>query len=153
MKPIIFHCQAVVPFSPAELQAAFLQVEEWPSFTGYGPLPGIRQAQFQERTDQILGSVISVINTDGSTHIEEVIAWRPGVGMQLKMHQFSKPLSRLASHFLETWELEATLDETRVDRHFALYPTSLLTWPLLWMISRLLRRAVARHLQTMLHKK
>ena len=49
----------------------------------------------------------------------------------------------------ETWEFEQVAGLTRVVRSFALHPRSAATRPLLWLISVLLRRAIARHLRQM----
>ena len=57
------------------LREAFLDLSQWPGFTGWGPLPGIRQANFLRRTDAVRGSRIAVINTDGSSHVEEILEW------------------------------------------------------------------------------
>ena len=61
----------------------------------------------------------------------------------------SPPLSRLASGFVETWEFERLGDGTRATRSFEMQPKSFITRPVLWLISVLLKRAVARHLSQM----
>ena len=65
------------------------------------------------------------------------------------MKDFSPPLSRLATGFVETWEFERLGDGTRVTRSFEMQPKSFLARPVLWLISFLLKRAVARHLSQM----
>ena len=65
------------------------------------------------------------------------------------MHEFSRPVSRLATAFDETWEFERLGDRTKVVRSFEMYRKSALTRPLLWLISFLLKRAIARHLEQM----
>jgi len=65
------------------------------------------------------------------------------------MRGFSPPLSRLATGFDETWGFASDGRETRVARSFAIHPRSRLTRPPLWLISLLLRKAIARHLRQM----
>ena len=49
----------------------------------------------------------------------------------------------------ETWQFEQAAGLTPVVRSFSLHPRSAATRPLLWLISLLLRRAIARHLRQM----
>jgi hypothetical protein len=65
------------------------------------------------------------------------------------MTGFSAPLSRLATEFVESWAFEREGTATRVTRSFELHPKSGFTRPALWLISLLLRRAIARHLREM----
>ena len=65
------------------------------------------------------------------------------------MGEFSPPLSRLATGFEETWDFRCIGPDTRVVRTFELHATSRATRPLLWLISLLLKRAIARHLRQM----
>ncbi len=65
------------------------------------------------------------------------------------MADFSPPLSKLATRFEEEWGFERAGDVTQVARTFRLYPKFVLARPVVWLISLLLRRAVARHLRQM----
>jgi hypothetical protein len=65
------------------------------------------------------------------------------------MKEFSPPLSRLATGFEETWVFERLGGGTKVVRSFELHPKSYFARPALWLLSVLLRRAVARHLSQM----
>lgn len=147
MKPITFTCRETLPLAPADIAAQILHLAKWPEFTGYGPLPGIQSAVFEVRTPEIVGTRIKVTNTDGSTHVEEIVEWEPDARLVLHMSDFWPPLSRLASRFEEEWGFERARETTHVERTFRLYPKSVLTRPALWLISILLRRAVARHLR------
>jgi hypothetical protein len=51
MKPITFTCEATLPQKPEEIASQILDLSRWPEFNGYGPLPGIREAEF-ETTDR-----------------------------------------------------------------------------------------------------
>jgi hypothetical protein len=147
VKPITFVCKATFIAAPENIAQQILDLAKWPEFKGYGPLPGIKTAEFESQTPDVVGTKIRVTNTDGSSHIEEIVEWNPGSRIRLRMREFSAPLSRLAIEFLETWEFQRTGNETRVARLFELRPTSIVTWPVLWMISFLLRLAIARNLR------
>lgn len=149
MKPIRFSCRARLSQMPLQIAAAILDLNQWPRFTGYGPLPGIRSAVFETRTADVVGTRIRVVNRDGSGHIEEIVAWEPERRLQLDLKEFTPPVSRLAVRFEEVWEFEAVADGTDVVRRFALYPRSWFSRPVLWVISLLLKRAIERHLRQM----
>ncbi len=148
-RPITFSCEAMLPQKPEEIATQILDLSKWPEFNGYGPLPGIKQAEFETRTTEIIGTRIRVTNRDGSTHVEEIVEWQPTQRLRLHMHEFSPPVSRLATSFDETWGFERNGNETHIVRSFEMHPTSTLTRPLLWVISFLLKRAIARHLEQM----
>ena len=67
MKSITFACKKTLPLAPEEIANQILDVEKWPEFQGYGPIPGIKTAEFEIRTANIVGSRIRVTNLDGST--------------------------------------------------------------------------------------
>lgn len=146
MTPIRFTCIATLPLSPSAVADRILELARWPDFQGYGPLPGIRMARFLERTPQVVGTRIAVTNTDGSTHTEEILAWEPERRLHLRLGEFSRPVSRLATHFDETWELRPVAKGCTVTRTFELHARAMFCWPALWLIARLLRRAINRHL-------
>ena len=45
----------------------------------------------------MVGTRIRVTNTDGSTHVEEIVEWEPARRIRLRIGGFSPPLSRLAT--------------------------------------------------------
>jgi hypothetical protein len=138
-----------LPLSPADIAGRILDLANWTDFRGYAVLPGIRAAEYEVRTPGVVGSRIRVTSTDGSSHVEEVVEWQPDHSVRLQMTGFSPPLSRLATAFDESWAFEPVGTATRVTRSFELHPRSAVTRPALWLISLLLRRAVARHLRQM----
>lgn len=142
MKPIIFTCSDEVPFSSQAILEQILNVKNWPNFRGYGPLPGIREATFIHQPAEVVGTKFQVTSDDGSTHIEEIVAWQPGKMLHTKMSHFSKPLSRMSTHFEEIWTFDERPGSTLLSRTMHLYPKSPLTRPLLWLISCLLRPAI-----------
>jgi len=151
MKPIAFTCRETFPSPPEDIAQQILDVTKWPTFRGYGPIPGIKSAEFEARTLIVVGSRIRVTNLDGSFHVEEIVEWQPNRRLQLRMGNFSKPLSGLATGFLEMWEFERVGNETKVIRSFELTAKSMRTKPLLWFISFFLKQAIGRHLAEMKH--
>ena len=149
MKPIAFQFTRLIPTSASDICAAIVDVDRWSEFGGYGILPGIEKAVFEKQTADMVGSRIRVRNTDGSQHVEEIYKWIPGQEIAMKFHEFTPPLSYLATHFTEEWHLKAEGYATHVTRSFEMFPRRLTTRPLLWLISLLFRRAIARHLEEM----
>jgi hypothetical protein len=149
MKPITFSCKESLEFAPEDIAQRILDLSNWIDFKGFGPIPGIRFAEFEVRTPDIVGSLIRVTNTDGSKHVEEIIEWQPDHRLRLLMKDFSTPLSRLAREFEETWEFERVGNETKITRSFRLHARSILARPLLLIIALFLKKAIARHLQQM----
>ena len=152
MKPITFSCAETLGLTPEDIARQILDVANWPDFKGFGVIPGIKVAEFEVQTPGIVGSRIRVTNTDGSGHVEEIVEWQPDRRLQLHMKDFSAPLSRLATRFEEMWEFQRVGNATKVVRSFQLYGKSALTRPLLWVISFLLRKAIARHLRQMCNR-
>ncbi len=149
-RPVRFQVRATLPQSPQQIADAILDLDQWPAFKGWGPMPGIRSATFERRTDNIVGTRISVTNTDNSTHTEELTIWDPPRTLALRLDGFPSPLSRLATHFDETWRFGpvGTGEPTHAVRTFELHPTSRLTRPLLYPIAAMLRGAIrAQHRQ------
>lgn len=149
MKPITFSCTETILLAPEDIAGQILDLAKWTDFKGYGVLPGIKAAAFETRTPGVVGTRIKVANTDGSSHVEEIVEWQPDRRLRLDMKDFSPPLSRLATGFVETWEFERITNGTRVVRSFEMHPKFFLARPVLWLISFLLKRAVARHLSQM----
>ncbi len=146
MKPITFACHETLTLAPEAIAEQIIDVSKWPDFRGYGLIPGIKSAEVETRTLNVVGTRIRVTNLDGSSHVEEIVEWKPDRRLQLQIGHFSKPLSRLATAFVETWDFERLGNETRVTRSFELHAKSMMTRPVLWFISFFLQRAIARHL-------
>ncbi|HMP02789.1 MAG TPA: SRPBCC family protein [Gemmatales bacterium] len=149
MGPIVFVCRRLLPTPATDVANGVLDLERWSDFAGYGPVPGIRAATFEKRTEAVVGTRIRVVNRDGSTHLEEIVEWEPERRLRLWLSDFSRPMSWLAHGFEERWDFQADPAGTQVTRTFALHPRGLVSRPWLWLISRLLRRAIQRHLEQM----
>lgn len=135
--------------TPAQVGEAMLQLENWTDFRGYGPLPGIREARFRVRTPEVVGTEIAVTNTDGSSHVELITEWLDTGGIVMRMSEFTAPLSRFATHFIERWAFDPAPAGTHVVRSFELHPRTWWGGLLLRLIAPLMRRAVDRHLADM----
>jgi hypothetical protein len=149
MTPITFSCKETLLLTPEEIARQILDLITWPEFHGYGPIPGIKTAEFDVEKPGVVGTRIRVTNLDGSSHVEEVVEWQPDHRVRLEMKEFSPPLLRLATKFEELWDFERVEGKTKVTRSFQLHAKSMLARCVLWMISFLLKRAVARHLREM----
>lgn len=147
MKPITFCCTDTLPFTGPQIAEQILDLNRWTDFKGYGPLPGIQAAEFDCRTTEVVGTRIRVTESGGSQHLEEIVDWSPDRRVQIDMYDFAPPLSYLATRFVEVWEFVPNGTSTEVLRSFALYPKSILTRPLLWLISKLLKQAIVQHLK------
>lgn len=149
MTPIAFQHTRIIPRSAEAIAGAIADLSRWPEFGGYGPLPGIARAEYEARPDGMTGARIRVYNEDGSSHVETVERWQPPQRIVMRLDGFTPPLSRLASHFQETWQFTERGDSTEVVRQLEMFPRSALARPALWLISLLMRRAIARHLLQM----
>ena len=147
MKPITFSCEATFDATPDEIAVQILDLERWPEFKGYGVIPGIKQAEFEIGTPEIVGTRIHVTNTDGSSYINEIVEWDPETRVTLEMKEFTGAISGIAARFEDRWEFESESESTRVIRTFRLYPKSLFTRPALSLISGLLKKAICQHLE------
>jgi hypothetical protein len=140
MKPITFSCTETLPLAPEQIAGQILDLANWTDFKGYGVLPGIKAAAFEARPPAVVGTRIRVMNTDGSSHVEEIVEWEPARRLRLDMKDFSPPVSRLATGFVETWVFERLGHGTHVTRSFERHAKSAFTRPVLWLISFLLKR-------------
>jgi hypothetical protein len=149
MKAITFTCEDTLPLASQDIARQILDLAKWSDFHGYGPIPGIKVAEFDVQTTNIVGTRIRVLSLDESSHVEEIVEWRLEHRIRLEMKEFSPPLSRFATSFEETWEFTHTSNGTHVVRAFRLHPKSLLGRLALRVISFFLKRAIARNLREM----
>lgn len=149
MQPITFVCVETLLAPPDRIARHILDLKKWPDFRGYGPIPGIKVAEFEVQTPGIVGSRIRVTNLDGSSHVEEIVEWQPERRLRLEMKEFSAPLSGLATSFEEIWEFERADTGTKVVRSFKLHARSVFARLILRAISFFLKRAVRRNLREM----
>jgi hypothetical protein len=67
----------------------------------------------------------------------------------MQLGNFTPPLSRLASHFVEEWRFVPQENGTLVTRSVSLYPRRALARPFLLAIAQFLQRALDQHLAEM----
>ena len=147
MKPIDIQVIANTQLSPEAFCEEFLDTDRWPEFTGYACLPGVKAARFERRTPEVVGSRIQVQNTDGSTHVEEIITWDVPQRIAVKFVEFQPPLRYLADHFIEAWEFRPSAGGTEVTRSMRMVPKSWLGRMVLLPISVLMKRALEKHMR------
>ena len=149
-RPVVVTCSRRSQRKPAQICETILDLANWPSFEGSGPVPGIREARYLARPAGLVGTRIGVINADGSSHVEEIVQATQGRSRSLRIGEFSAPASWLFSHFLEHWRFRSEGDATEVERTMELFPRHPLTRPLALVISRYLQRALEQQLRTLL---
>ena len=147
MKPIEIKIVGLIRKPSPEICQEILDTERWSEFRGYSILPGIKSAQFEVKTPQIIGSRIKVQNNDGSSHIEEIIEWDVSNRIALRFQEFDSPLRNLATHFIETWEFRKSSEGTEASRIMTMYPKGVLGWLMLIPISRLMKKAFEENLR------
>ena len=125
MTPIFFSCEVTLPLAPDDIARQILDLDKWPEFQGYGPIPGIKAAVFDTQTPGVIGTRIRVTNLDGSSHVEEIVEWQPDRRVRLEFKEFSLPLSRLATTFEEIWDFDRLEGQTKVIRSFRLHAKSI----------------------------
>jgi hypothetical protein len=135
--------------SPQALCDEVLDASSWKSFAGYGPIPGITQANMSDRSASWIGTRFSVQNSDGSRHAETVIEYVPGDRLSLRMDGFTPPLGKFATHFVERWRFVTAGTGTLVVRSFELHPRHWAGNIPLWLVSIFLRKAVQIHLKAL----
>lgn len=146
MKPIEVSIAGVTHKSSQEICAEFLDTNRWSEFKGYGFLPGIEQAHFETKTPELIGSRIKVKNTDGSSHVEEIIEWDVLRRIAVRFEEFDSPLRNLATHFIEVWEFRSAIAGTEIMRSMTMYPKGIAGWLMLKPISRLMKKAFEKQL-------
>lgn len=132
------------PCPPPVIFGGIVDLSKWSAFRGYGPLPGIREATLPEGEQLGLGSRVRVLNTDGSVHHEVVRTFEPHQKYSVVM-ELSPPASYLMDRIEEDVELtETPTGGTRMTRTFTTVPRSVITAPLVWLITHLLLRNAVR---------
>jgi hypothetical protein len=149
VKPIEIKVVGHTQKTSAEICTQILDTDRWSEFEGYSILPGIKSAHFEVKTSEIVGSRIKVQNTDGSSHVEEIVEWDVDSKIALRFQEFDSPLRNLVSHFIETWGFRASSDGTEATRIMTMHPKGLRGWLMLIPISRLMKKAFDKHLRQM----
>jgi len=110
------------------------------SFVGFGPVPGIRQASYETPGQPRLGSRRRILKTDGTEHLEEIVAFDPPLRHVSRVTGLSPPFSWLVLSGEDDWKFEESSGGTVVERTFAFELTSPLAamaaFPLLHLFMR-----------------
>lgn len=119
------------------------------SFTGFGIVPGIRSARYETAEPPRLGSRRRILKTDGTEHLEEIIAFERPVLHVSRITALSPPLAWLVRSGEDAWRFRSEgATRTTLDRTFSFELTSplvaIVALPLLHLFMRI---AVRRDLQ------
>jgi hypothetical protein len=146
LRPIEINTYRLVNKSPQVICSYIQDTDQWSKFEGYFILPGIDKADFEKRTEAVVGSRIKVRNKDGTSHIEEIIEWDENRKVVLRFQEFKSPLKNFAAHFFEEWKFAASEKGTKITRIMKMYPKNLLGWLILKPISLLMKKALEKNL-------
>lgn len=143
-----FTTESLLPRPPAEVFTYITNLENWTTFTGYGPLPGIKSATAPGPL--ALGTSVRVQDTDGTTHNEVITLFEPPHRYAVRM-ELVPPASYLMAHILEEINMHPYGQGTKIVRTFTTVPRNAFTGFAVWLITFLfLRPAVQKHDATVL---
>ena len=138
-------------FFPVDRERLFAftnDAENFVSFVGFRPVPGIRQATYETPGPPRLGSRRRILKTDGTEHVEEIVGFDAPSRHVSRITGLSPPFSWLVLSGEDDWKFEESAAGTVVERTFAFELTSifaaLLAFPLLHLC---MRAAVRRDLR------
>ena len=134
-----------LPLSPEQTYDFLVSPNAYKLFTGWGPIPGIREVVWEKGSSTEEGSVGTVHSTDGSTHTETIVeAVRP-TRYAARIDGFNSAFRFLTSGARETWDMSATSNGTLVERCFVFTLRSPVLWPVGALLGRFFRAAVRRN--------
>lgn len=124
------------------------------TFTGYGPIPGILKARYETAGPPRLGAIRRVEKTDGSEHREEITVFEPPVRHTSRITGLGAPFSWLVREGSDDWAFRAEGPAlTVVERTFSFELTTPLIAPVAWLILHLfMKEAVRRDLNHILER-
>ena len=138
--------RALIATTPRRLYDHITSVEGFLSFSGWGPIPGLQELSVEGGTLRDVGARTRVVNTDGSTHREEVTVVEPPRRYGIRIHDLDSPFRMLVSHVDELWELAPEGEHTRVERTFTFALRSAAVLPLALVLGHgAFRAAMRRH--------
>lgn len=142
---IQFKVTAKTLLTPDEIVNGMFDVSNWTSFKGSGLVPEIKEVDIVAPNESIIGTIFKVKNSDGSQHEETIIDYDPSHSLVMKLHKFSSPFNKFASHFLEKWTFNRQNNWTHFERAFELYPKNFIGSILLRFIAYFFKKAVEDH--------
>jgi Polyketide cyclase / dehydrase and lipid transport len=116
------------------------------SFTGYGPIPGITRARYETPGPPRLGAIRRIEKTDGTEHREEITLFQPPTRHTSRITGLTPPFSWLVREASDDWIFRAEGKAlTVVERTFSFELTTPLAAPVAWLILQLfMKKAIAR---------
>jgi hypothetical protein len=140
-----FQTRNDVAIRPGLAFAHIVDLDAWPQFPGFGPVPGIVDAKLVNGATVGPGSRIRVTNTDGSVHHEVMKRFEVGRHVTIEM-ELTPPAAYVMAGIDERVDVEAHGAGTRITRRFTVRPRWFFLAPVAWVIAHVfLRRAVGRH--------
>ena len=131
--------------------------ENFTSFTGFGPIPGIREALYETPGNPRLGSVRRIVKTDGTAHREEITVFEPPVRHVSRITGIAPPFSWLVSSGEDDWLFAADGSGTLVTRRFSFELTTplavLIAAPLTHVFMRIAVRRDLRNIAAALRRR
>ncbi len=135
----------VLPLEPEAAYDFFITPEAYRLFTGWGPIPGIREVVWESGEAASLGAYGRVHNSDGSTHREHVVRADRGEVYVLKIDQISSAFRHLVRGIEEEARFTAVGSATKLTRTFVFDGRSPIYWPVLRATSQMFRAAVRKN--------
>ena len=136
--------EALVPTSRSVVMGHLGDIRAMVDFVGYGPVPGIKQANWLTEGGFREGARRQVENLDGSRH-EEMIVEVSAERIVERASHFSSPVRLLVHTITDTFILTDRDGSTQLQRVFVLHLRHLAFWPLGTALAFFLRRALRRH--------
>lgn len=115
------------------------------SFTGYGPIPGIREAKYITPGPVGVGSRRAVAKLDGTTHLEEITDFVQDRRHATRISGLEGPIALLVRGLEDVWEFDPAGAGTRITRTFVVDARTLAV-PVAMLLVPFLRRAMRRDL-------
>jgi hypothetical protein len=148
---VSFKVAAKTSLTADEIVNGMLEQSNWTSFKGAGLVPGIEEVEIIVSDNELTGTVFKVKNSDGSHHEETIIDYKPSEYLVMKLHKFSSPLNKFATHFHETWTFDHQNNATYFERAFELYPKNFFGKILLPTVAMFFKKGVESHTETIVN--
>ncbi len=128
---------------PAAVFALALDPVAFPAlFRGFGPVPAVRR--IEPDGPPRVGATRRLENSDGSRPRERITAFDPPRLHAYALEGLRPPLAWLAQGGHAEWRFAAEPGGTRVDWRYAFTLTSVLAWPLAWLVVAIFMREAMR---------
>lgn len=118
--------------------------ENFVSFTGCGPIPGIVSARYVTGGAPASGSRRTILKTDGTEHHEEIVLFDRPRRHTSRVTGFGPPFSWLVRFADDDWVFIAANDVTLVERTFVLTLTSPIAAPVAFVLLHTFMRVALR---------